>query len=72
MPGASGCKTVSKVVVTGNEPAAPAASKQNDDDYVYIRVPREKVGPVDTGRTESVQHRVSQSVGPQNVQQSFN
>ena len=65
--GASGYKTASKAVVTGTEPAAPAASTQKDDDYVYIRVPREKVAPVDTGRTETVQHHVSQSAGPQNA-----
>ena len=34
---------------------------------MYIRVPREKVAPVDTGRTETVQHHVSQSAGPQNA-----
>ena len=33
---------------------------------MYIRVPREKVAPVDTGRTETVQLHVSQSAGPQN------
>ena len=52
--GASGYKTASKAVVTGTEPAASAASTQKDDDYVYIRAPREKVAPVDTGRTETV------------------
>ena len=52
-------------MITGTEPAAPAASTQKVDDYVYIRVPRE-VAPVDTGRTETVQHHVSQSAGPQN------
>ena len=52
-------------MVTGTEPAAPAASTQQDDDYVYIRVQREKVTPVDTGRTETVQHHVSQSARPQ-------
>ena len=35
--GASGRKTTSKAVVTGTEPAAPAASTQKDDDYLYIR-----------------------------------
>ena len=63
--GASGHKTASKAVVTGIEPAAPAASTQKDGDYVYIRVPREKVAPVDTG--ETVQHHVSQSAGSQNA-----
>ena len=53
-------------MVTGTEPAAPAASTQKDDDCVHIRVPR-KVAPVDTGRTETVQHHVSQSAGPQNA-----
>ena len=65
--GASGYKTTSKAVVTGTEPAAPVASTQQDHDYVYVRVPREKVAPVDTGRTETVQHHVSQSGGPQNA-----
>ena len=65
--GASGYKTASKAVVAGTEPAAPAASTQKDDDYVYIRVPRGKVAPVDTGCTETVQHHVSQSTGPQNA-----
>ena len=65
--GASGYKTASKAVVTGTEPAAPAASTEKDDDYVYIRVPREKVTPVDTGCTETVQHNVSHSAGLQNA-----
>ena len=34
---------------------------------MYIRVPREKVTPVDTGRTEMVQHHVSLSAGSQNA-----
>ena len=34
---------------------------------MYIHVPREKVAPVDTGRTETVQHHVSQSAGPKNA-----
>ena len=54
----SGFKTVSNAVVTGIEPAAPAASTQKNDDYVYIRVPRETLAPVDTGRTETVRHHV--------------
>ena len=53
-------------MVTGIEPAAPAASSEKDDDYVYIRVPREKVAPVD-GRTETMQYHVSQGSGPQNA-----
>ena len=65
--GASGYKTASKAVVTGTEPAAIAASTQTFDDYVYIRVPREKVAPVDTERTETMQHHVSQSAWPQNA-----
>ena len=64
---ASGYKTASKAVVTGTEPAATAASTLKVDDYVYIRVPREKVVPVDTERTETVQHHVSQRAGPQNA-----
>ena len=54
-------------MVTKTEPAAPEASTQNDEDYVYIRVPREKMAPVDNGLTETVQHQVSQSAGPQNA-----
>ena len=65
--GASAYKTASKAVITGIGPAAPAASTEKDDDYVYIRVPQEKVAPVVTGRTETVQHHVSQSAGPQNA-----
>ena len=60
-------KTASKAVVTETEPAAPAASTQNDYDYVYIRMPWEKVAPMDTGLTETVQHHVSQRAGPQNT-----
>ena len=33
---------------------------------MYIRVPREKVAPVDTGLTETVQHHSSQRTVPQN------
>ena len=44
-------------------------STEKDDHYVYIRVPREKVAQVDTGRTETVQHHVPQSAGPQNAKQ---
>ena len=54
-------------MVTGTEPAATAASTQKVDDNVSISVPREKVAPVDTERTETVQHYVSQSAGPQNA-----
>ena len=54
-------------MVTRTEPAATAASTQKFDDYVYIRVPREKVAPVDTERTETVQQHVSQSAGRQNA-----
>ena len=66
-PGASGYQTASKAVVTKTEPSAPEASTQNDDDYVYIYVPWEKMGPVDTGFTETVQHQVSQTAGLQNA-----
>ena len=65
--GASVYKTASKAMDTGSEPAVPAASMQKDDDYVYIRVPWEKVAPVDTGRPETVQNHVSKSAGPQNA-----
>ena len=53
-------------MVTGTEPDAPASSTQEDYDYVYILLPRENVALVDTGRTETVQHHVSQSAGLQN------
>ena len=59
-PQASGYQTASKVVVTKTEPAASEASTQNDDDYGYIRVPRENMAPVDNGLTGTVQHQVSQ------------
>ena len=65
--GASGYKTASKAVVTGIEPAAPAASTEKDDDYVYIRMPRGKVAPVDTGRIETAQQNFSHRAGPQNA-----
>ena len=66
-PRASAYKTTSKAVVTKTEPAAPEPSRQNDDGYVYIRVPRERMSPVDFGLTAAVQHQVSQSAGPQNA-----
>ena len=66
-PRAGGHKTTSKAVVTETEPAAPEASTQNHDDYVYTRVPREKMVPVENGLNETVQHQVSQSAGPQNA-----
>ena len=65
-PRASGYQTASKAVDTKTEPAAPEASTQNDEDYVYIRVPREKMAPVVNGLTETVQHQVSHSAGSQN------
>ena len=66
-PRASGHQTTSKVVVTKTTPAAPEASTQNDEHYVYLRVPREKMAPVDIGLTETVKHQVSQSARPQNA-----
>ena len=42
IPRASAYKTVSNIVVTEIELDVPEPSTQNDDDYVYIRVPREK------------------------------
>ena len=66
-PRASAYKTASKAVVTETDSAAPEPSRRNDDDYVYIRVPRERIAPVDYGLTETVQHQVSQSAGPQNA-----
>ena len=64
--GASWYKTASKAVVSGTEPAAPEASTSKADYYVYIRVLWEKVAPVNTGRTETVQHHVSKSAEPRN------
>ena len=66
-PGASGYQTASKAVVTKTEPAAPQASTQKDEGYVYIRVPWEKMAPVDNGLTETVQRQLSQSAGPPNA-----
>ena len=65
-PRASGYQTASTTVVTEPEPAAPEASTQHDD-YVYIRVLQEKMVPMDIGLTETVQHQISQSAGPQNA-----
>ena len=62
-PRASG--TTSKTVATKTEPVAPEASKHIHDDYVYSRAPREKLAPVDSGITETVQHQLSPSAGPQ-------
>ena len=59
-PRASAYKTTSKPVVTETEPAAPEPFRRNDDDYVYIRVPRERMAPVDYRLTDTVQHQVSQ------------
>ena len=47
-------KTTSKSVVTETEPVAPEPSTQKDYEYVYIRVPREKTAPVDSGIIETV------------------
>ena len=68
---ASVYKTVPKAAVTETEPAAPETSRQNDDDYVHIRVPQERIAPVDHGLTETVQHQVSQSAGPHNAAPVF-
>ena len=38
----SGFKTASKAVVTETEPVASQAPTRKDDDFVYIRVPRER------------------------------
>ena len=68
---ASAYKTASKAVVTETEPAAPEPSKWNNYDYVGIRVPRERMAPVDYELTETVQYQVSQSAGPKNAAQFF-
>ena len=54
-------------MVTGTEPVATATSTRQVDDNVYIRVPREKVAPVNTERTQTVQQHVSQSSAPSNA-----
>ena len=59
-------KIAPKAVVSKTEPAAPEASTQNDDDYVYIRVPIDKMAPVDNGFTETVHHQISQIAMPRN------
>ena len=66
-PRASAYKTASKAVVTEPETVAPEPSRQNDDDYVYIGVPRETMAPVDNGLTETVQRQVSKGAGQQNA-----
>ena len=66
-PRASGYKTASKAVVTETDPAAPEVSTHNDDDYVSIRVPQEKMVPVDNVLTEMVQHQISRSAVPKNA-----
>ena len=70
-PRASAYKTASKAVGTETEPAAREPSRRNDDDYVCIRVPRERMAPVEYGLTETVQHQVSRSAGPQNAAPVF-
>ena len=62
---ACGYQAASKAVVTKPELAAPKESTQNDDNYVYIRVGRENMAPVDNGLTETVQDQVFQNAGPQ-------
>ena len=38
---------------------------ENDDDFVHIRVPRERMAPVGYGVTETMQYKVSHSAGLQ-------
>ena len=66
-PRASGCQTAYKAVVTKSEPAAPEASSQDNDHYVYIRLPRENMAPVDNEPTTTLQHQVPQNARPQNA-----
>ena len=49
------------------QPAASESSRQNYDDYVYIRVPRDIIAPVYYGFIKSVQHQVSQIAEPHNA-----
>ena len=70
-PRASAYKSASKAMVTETEPAAPEPSRQNDNDCVYIRVPRERMAQVDYGVIKTVQNQASQNAGPQNAAPIF-
>ena len=70
-PRTSAYKTASKNVVMETEPTAPEPYMQNDNDYVYMRVPQVKMVPVDNGLNETVQHQVSQSAGHRMQRQFF-
>ena len=54
-------------MLSKTRPAAPETSTQYDDDYVYIRVPREMMAPVNDGFSETLEYLASQSAGPQNA-----
>ena len=58
-PRARGFNTNEQAAVADINLAAHQASTENDND-VYIHVPREGVGPVNTGLTETVHHHVRQ------------
>ena len=60
-PRGSAYKTASKALVTETELAAPEPRRQNDYDYVYIRVTRKRIEPVDCRLTHT--HQLSQSAG---------
>ena len=66
-PRASGCQAATKSVAAETAPAAHEAFTRNDEAYVYIRVPGEKMAPVGNGLTETVQHEDFHSPGPQNL-----
>ena len=69
-PRASAHKTASKAVVTETEPAAPEPSRRNDDNYVYIRVPRERMAPVGMGSLRRCSTRCLRALG-QRMQRQF-
>ena len=68
-PRARGYQAGSKTVVRKTESAALEASTQNDSDYIYIRVPRENMAPVNNGLAETVQHSITFYKAPVNTMQ---
>ena len=68
-PRARGYQAASKAVVTKTELAALESSTQNDNDYMYIRVPRGNILPVDNRLTEMVQHSTTFSKAPVDITQ---
>ena len=52
------------MVVTETDPAASETSTLNDENFVHILVPRERMAPLDNRLIITVEHQVSQSAGP--------